>query len=144
MNDNAKIIAALKARVQCCEEMLAHRDPELGKAYWEARRQEALVCLYLAEDPDRTITNECAVVVVKDGTLTVPEADLVAHALGWPRLYRNFFAASESAHVAAWENLSARGLAYERKNTIGPDRLFVVSSAGLDAFNRHMAQRRAG
>lgn len=138
------ILAQLRQRVATCQEMLDSGDPELGTAYWQARLHEARVCLYLAEAPDRIAPNECAIVVIREGALTAPEADLVAHALGWPGNYRNFFAASDPAYVTVWEDLARRGLAYERKNVLGPDRLFAVTDSGRAALATFMEQRRAG
>lgn len=66
---------------------------------------------------------------IEEVDLTSQEIDVMKHALGWPKMYRNFFAAGDDDQ-STWLCLIGRGLAYETANPLSPDRMFHVTDAG--------------
>lgn len=67
------------------------------------------------------------------------EIDLMKHALGWPKLYRNYFAADQGYEdERAWRGLIARGLAQEGRTINEPPNeliIFHVTDAGKAAVS---------
>lgn len=65
--------------------------------------------------------------------------ELMRHALGWPKNYRNYFAASPGGHDAlAWERLVKRGHAERGKVINQPPhelQIYHVTDAGRAALN---------
>lgn len=139
--------AALEARVEACRQLAQTEEMPLRRAYWRARMHEAETCLYLVANPGAILPTEIPVIATRQAAvvLTEAEVDVMQHALGWPKTgFRNFFTTLEPGYLATWLGLVQRGLASEGKNALSKDRLFLVTSTGREAFDRHMAPRRAG
>lgn len=69
--------------------------------------------------------------------LTEQETALLRHALGLdrpgalvPGPTRNVYAADMAEDIVLWEGLVERGIAFESRNLLGPDRMFHVTGRG--------------
>jgi hypothetical protein len=70
-------------------------------------------------------------------TLNAKELDVMKHALGWPRMYRNHFVTGPgSDDYDTWEALVAKGLATKQAGNplSGGDPCFFVTVEGKNAI----------
>lgn len=72
---------------------------------------------------------------MSEPTPTAAEIELMRHALGWPKDYRNYFSADiGSADYHAWLEIEMRGWAKSRPSPVSEDRLFHVTESGRAAI----------